>query len=453
MSSNPPNAQLSQILILINQLQLKAFSSPSRAALSFIIVNDTHQIFKYDRALLWKIEDHTPSLIAISGQHSVNKETEFYQKSKRLLSYLINPNTPQELTEASFSAESNLLKEIFPKANTILYWIPIIAQEEHHVGLWIETFRKPDAKDHDPKKELHFLTNAIIPAYTAAWKKFDQTQLLIPHLKKKKLWYYAALLTILALFVIRIPLRVAAPAEIVPKKPFVVSAPLDGIIAEILVKPGQEVHSGDILFKYDKRVPLQEVKSAAKQVEISQAEVERSSTLGLSDPKSLGELGVLKLKLQKDQIALELAESQAKKLDVKASETGIVMIEEPEEWIGKPVKIGEKVLTLSDPNNTKLRIWVPEGDNVRIDPRKDISFILNVSPDRTLNAKLDFISFESRIGEGDVPAFLAEASWEKPPKDIKLGLKGTAILYGENVSLFYFFIRKPYSALRRLTGF
>lgn len=446
------NTQLVQTLIAINQLQVKAFNAPTRASLSFIIVNDTHQVFKYDQAILWEISDHTPSEIAISGQHTLNKETEVYQKSRSLLSHLKDPSKPQELTEDSFSKDSHLLKEIFFQSGTLIYWLPIKQQGAQQVALWLEIWPQPNIKERDPKKELQFLSTTLIPAYAAAWAKFDKTPFLSP-LRKKKTWYYLTPLLLILLFGIRIPLRVAAPCEVVPQKPFVMSAPLDGVIAEVIVRPGQKVREGDTLFMYDKRVPLEQLKEASKQVEISQAEVERSATVGLSDPKSLAELEVLKLKLEKDQVALELAQSQADRLDVKAPDQGIVMIEDPEEWSGKPVKVGEKVLTLSDPDSTKVKIWIPEGDNVIIDPQRDINVILNVAPERELHAKLDFIAFESHIGEGDVPAFLAEALWVTPPKDIKLGLKGTAILYGDRVSLFYFIVRKPWATLRRLTGF
>lgn len=447
------NTQLAQILLIVNRLQIKAFNAPNREALGFIIVNDTHQIFKYDRALLWEINEGLPSLVAISGQHMLYKEAEFSQKARRLISHLKNPGEPQLLTEDSFTSEPHLWKEIFPKEGTSIYWQPIKVHDKLRLCLWFEIWQQSAAKERNLKEELNFFSSNLFPAFGSAWAKFDPSHYWKTHFRKKKFWYTVALTLFILLFAIRIPLRVAAPSEIVPEKPFVITAPLDGIVAEVHVKPGQTVKEGDLLFDYDKRVPLEELKSAMKQVDISQAEVDRAATLGLSDPKSLTELEVYKLKFQKDKVALELAQSQVGKLDVKAPEAGIVMVDDPDEWRGKPVKIGEKVLTLSDPAKTKLKIWVPENDNVIIDPKREINVILNVAPERELHAKLDYISFESHIGEGDVPAFLAEANWETPPEDIKLGLKGTAILYGERVSLFYFIIRKPWSAFRHFTGF
>ncbi len=57
------------------------------------------------------------------------------------------------------------------------------------------------------------------------------------------------------------------------------------------------------------------------------------------------------------------------------------------------------------------------------------------------------------MDEKGVPSFIAEASWEKDSGMPRLGLKGTAILYGENVSIFYWLFRKPWAAAREFIGF
>jgi len=446
------NFRFSQLLVRINQLQIKAFKAPSREALGFIIVNDTFQVFKYDQALLWEYSDNEAHLIAVSGQHKIIKETEFYQKSHQLFKSLTNPKKAQEITPESFSKDGELFRDIFPKVTTFLYWFPIIIENELRLGLLLELFNETDEKKEVHEVELQVLSNLLIPSYSAAWAKFDQARVMRALTYQKKIWYSLVAGLLLASVVVRVPLRVVSPAEIVPETPILVTAPLDGTIANVLVKPGMTVSKDELLFEYDKRVPIEELKTAQKQVEISEAEVNRSATLGLSDQKALAELEILKLKLQKDQVILENAQLQAEKLDVKAPEGGVVMIDDPEEWRGRPVRIGERVLTISDPSKTKIKIWIPESDNVIIDPQKDVKLYLNVSPDHAYYAKLDYISFESRIGEGEVPGFLAEALWENQPKDVKLGLKGTAILYGENVSLLYFLFRKPWASFRRYTG-
>ena len=140
------------------------------------------------------------------------------------------------------------------------------------------------------------------------------------------------------------------------------------------------------------------------------------------------------------------------KLDAKAPEHGIVMINDPDEWRGKPVKEGEKVMIVGDPTQTKVRIWVPENDNIVLDPEAKITIFLNINPVKSYRASLIYIANETTISDEHVPSFVAEARWVDVPPDLKLGLKGSAVLYGEKVSLFYFIMRKPWASFRKFLG-
>lgn len=442
---------LVQLLLLVNRLQLKAFNADTKEKLSFIMVNDTHQVFRYDRAFLYTFDAGSIDLTAISGQHSVNKEAEFYQKSIRLVSNLEHPERPQLLNIETFPKAKELWEEVCGEKKSTIYWLPIETRGKLRLGLWIEAdYTDPQTQTH-AKEQLSFLYSTLIPGFATAWAKFDSSHLAKRFAKNRKAKFYALLTALILLFGVRMPMRVAAPCEVVAEKPFLVTAPLDGIIDHVAVHPGQTVDKGELLFEYDRKVPDEELRTAEKQLEVSKAELNRAMTLGLSDPKSLAEVQVLKLKAEKDEIAFQLAKEQQQKLDVEAEVPGIVVMDDPDEWRGKPVKVGEKVLSLSNPLNTKIRIWIPESDNVAIHPETPLQITLNVNPDRSYEARLIYISPESQIGQGEVPAFLAEAEWQTPP-DVKLGLRGTAVLYGDNVSLFYFLIRKPLSTFRRFTG-
>lgn len=443
--------QLVNLLVLVNKLQLKAFNAETVEKLAFIMVNDTHQVFKYDRAYLYSMDADKVDLKAISGQHTVNNETEFYQKSIRLLGHLTHKDRPQLLTAEAFTDAGNLYNEVFGTNQSTKYWLPIESNNQLRLGLLLETDVTDPQQQSHAQEQLSFLYGTLIPGFATAWAKFDKHTLVKSLGRNRKLKFYALLTALIVLFGVRVPLRVAAPCEVIAEKPFVVTAPLEGIIDHVAVKPGQDVKVGDLLFEYDRKVPDQEFKTASKQMEVSREELNRSMTLGLSDPKSLSEVQVLKLRAQKDEIAFELAKMQQSLLDVEAEIPGIIVMDDPDDWRGRPVRVGEKVLSISDPARTKIRLWIPESDNVKINPEIPLQITLNVTPDINYTAMLSYIAFESQIGEGEIPAFLGEAHWETPP-DVKLGLRGTAILYGDNVSLFYFIVRKPWSTFRRFTG-
>lgn len=56
------------------------------------------------------------------------------------------------------------------------------------------------------------------------------------------------------------------------------------------------------------------------------------------------------------------------------------------------------------------------------------------------------------MSDQQVPSFIAEAEWKTSDANERPGLEGTAILYGEKVSLFYYLIRKPWILARHLLG-
>lgn len=448
----PPQQQQDALLALnllsqINKLNLKAFSAKSKKALIFTILNDTVQAVRYDRAVLLSFEGNSPTILGVSGQSSFESRADLARRWTALVKDLQDIGKPQILTQDSFSKEKRLwleTAEASPKPNVL--WMPIVAEGKQHLGLWLERWNN-GAWANQEGEILGFL----MQAYGLAWDKFIP-KFNFKFLKNPRLWIVASIIT-LALLSIRIPLRVVAPCEVVPKDPILITAPLEDIVAKIEVKPGEKVKKDDILFEYDKRVATESLRAAIQQTEVAQRDLNRAKTLGLSDDKALTEISVLAAKLKKEQVNLSLAKYRFSQLTVKAPNDGTVMIEDPDTWRGKPVQVGEKIMMLINPNKTKIRIWIPESDNVALDPKRNIRVILNIDPEKTREAKLLYISNAGTISDKHLPSFIAEADWIEQPTDVKPGLKGTAVLYGENISLFYWIIRKPWSYFRNFTGF
>jgi multidrug resistance efflux pump len=448
----PPVAQfLFQQLVVINRLGLKAFNAKNSETLSFIILNDTIHAINYDRAILWDLEKDSPKLIGVSGHVTIAKTSQLTKKWIDLIKHINELNKPHQLTASSFADNPNIWNDLDLKPNSAIIWLPIMVREKLSSGLWLEIW-KTDEKPLPSQESMQLITNFLLPAYGSAWEKFKRKfSLQKLGLNRRKITYGLLALSFL-LFFIRVPLRVVAPMEVVPKDPYLITAPLDGIIKQVDVKAGRNVQKGELLFEYEKEILLEELKVSEKEVQIAQAEVNRASTLGLSDERARAELAVLTIKLQRKKIDLDLAKYKVSKLNVNSPEDGVAMLTDPDEWRGKPVKEGEKVMIVSNPAQTKIKIWVPENDNIPLNPNEQIKVFLNTTPTRSDKAILTYIANESTISDEHVPSFVAEANWVNPPQDVKLGVKGSAILYGEKVSLFYFVMRKPWASFRKFTG-
>lgn len=84
--------QLTQLLTIINQLNLNAFNSESKDALTFIIVNDTRKLLSYDRALLWRVDPILGNrCVAISGHATVEQESSVVRDTGKYIEAIGRP--------------------------------------------------------------------------------------------------------------------------------------------------------------------------------------------------------------------------------------------------------------------------------------------------------------------------------------------------------------------------
>lgn len=453
MNPNDPSKKTLQLLYVINQLQAKAFDADSQEALKFIILNDTIHLVRYNRALLWNFEFGSPYLLGVSGQVDIHARSDFTEKWQKLMELIPNREEAKILTAADFASEKGIWEELQQGSNTTILWLPLKADGKMLLGLWVELWYFKEGNPPDQKESIELLSRFLAPTYGIAWDKMRASVSPGRFLKRYSHPLSLILLSFLiSTFIVRVPLRVVAPCEVVPKDPYYVTAPLDGIIDEMDVKPGHSVKIGDLLFTYDKRVIEKNLEVAKKKVEIAEAEWNRALNLGQRDKDSLTQVSILKLKLDKEQFERALAQYEYDQSSVKAKIDGVVLLDDPDSWRGRPVKMGERVLIVTNSKETKVKIWIPESDNVWLNVEIPIKVILNTRPEESLKAKLIYVSNESSVDDKNIASFVAEASWVTPPEDVKLGVRGTAILYGDNVSLFYYALRKPWALLRYFFG-
>jgi len=112
---------------------------------------------------------------------------------------------------------------------------------------------------------------------------------------------------------------------------------------------------------------------------------------------------------------------------------GLAIFDEPNDWIGRPVTIGERLLEIADPNEAELEIWLPVADAITLKPGAEVEFFLNVSPGAPLRAKLRQASYEATVSPAQLLGYRLKATLDDPAPTPRIGLRGTAKIYGESV--------------------
>jgi len=242
-------------------------------------------------------------------------------------------------------------------------------------------------------------------------------------------------------------LTVLAPGEMVPAKPLVVRAPMEGVLDTFHVQPNQVVQAQQPLFGFDEALIQSRLEVARQSLVTAQTEYRQTSQQALMDPRARSQLSQLAGKIDERRAEAQYLADQLKRSRVLAPKSGVVLMDDPSEWIGRPVTVGERILRIAAEGDVEVEAWLPLADAIDLKIGDEVELFLQADPLTPVRAKLRYLAHEAvDRPEGHqafrVRATLAQASTQR------VGLKGTAKLYGPSVPLAYWMLRRPLATLR-----
>jgi HlyD family secretion protein len=125
------------------------------------------------------------------------------------------------------------------------------------------------------------------------------------------------------------------------------------------------------------------------------------------------------------------------------------------DWRGRPVAAGERLLLLADPKELGVVIHVAVPDAIAIEPGAEMRLFLHVAPLTPLDGKVIETGYQALLSPDNIASYRIRAKLEVAPenKDInRIGFKGTAKLYGPKVALGYLLFRRPMATVREWLG-
>lgn len=289
-----------------------------------------------------------------------------------------------------------------------------------------------------------------------SWEMLAQQQapsnLLRPwrRLKRKPLWVAAVVFIILCL---PVRLSVLAPAEVIALSSQLIAAPLDGVIQEIAVRPGDSVQAGQLLFSFDDTSLKNRLAVMRQSVAVADAEYIAASQSVFIDSEASGELALLKGRAQEKRAEFAAIQTQLDRVQVQAPQAGQVVFTDTEYWLGRPVTTGERIMLLADTQQPGVSIHLALGDAISLAEDAQVSLFLKTEPLNPLSAKLIESNYQSVLSPEGIASYRLRAAFTQDVnKTIRLGLQGTAKLYGGRVPLVYYLLRRPLAGLREWTG-
>jgi hypothetical protein len=436
-----PERQLQGLSRLI-QLEGEIRAASGARAIDFIAVNDSHRLVGYDHALVWR--SRTGAVTAVSGGLIVDRHAPQIVWFGRLARHFAAGKAkPQDIDKAELPAalHPGFVKWISAWA----LWVPLTAPRESNEGGLI--FLRAEPFNDSEKRILSRIGGAIGQAIAAIEGP------------RRRVWFGTRPLTIAALLIaiaagaIPVPLTVLAEAKVAPVDPTIIAAPIDGVIKGIPVEPNEAVPAGRPLVEFDSTELSAAHDVAAKHVAVLTADWLRLEEKSFKDEKAREDVSGARSRLAEGEAELGFTVDKLHRAEIRATSAGVVMIEDRNQWLGRPVKIGERIMSLADPRDVRLEIQIPVEDALVATAGAPIEFFLAIAPAKPVHARLTRMSYEARLLPNQTSAFAGEADFVDDSGLPRLGLTGTAKIYGEHVPLFYAIFRRPLAHMRRLLGF
>lgn len=438
MNAHVPGA-LEQVLAHYLKLERQARAAASVEELCYAMVNDSQPLFAFRHAALLI----TGKVRALTGISVVEPNSPFVVFIERIAARLAAGErfalpgvvSPQDLDDASRDDWRALSA---PHA----FWLPLKDRKgEVFGGLWL-------ARDNPWNEAEQTLLAQLGDCYSHAWRALQPGKPWRLRWPAKMRWAIVAAL----LLVLLIPVRqsVLAPAEVVPLNGRVVAAPLDGVVAEFLVKPNQLVSAGQVLVRFDATSLKAQADVAERTLGVAKAELRANTQRAFSDVESSARLDLLSARVEQKRAERDYARELLARSEVRAERDGIAVFADAQRWIGKPVRTGERLLEIADPAEAQLQIELQVADAIGLQPGADVALFLDSDPLHRHDATLERIAYQARNTPAGQLAYRLDALFEQAPP--RIGLRGTAKLYGDRAPLALYLLRRPLAALRQAVG-
>ena len=229
-------------------------------------------------------------------------------------------------------------------------------------------------------------------------------------------------------------LTTLAPAEVVAYQPEIIKAPIDGVIDEITVAPNTEVGPGSLLARLNNHNLRAVYDDIAQKTLLAERRISNTKGKRVSEE--------LRSELEESRSRMESAEKRLLQTDIRAETSGIAIVKAPSEWIGRPVKAGEKILEIANPREVELVLEIPAEDADLISQNSKVRIFLDRKPFNPLTANVIDSSVVPKKNKSNETYYKFRARFDEGVPPPPIGLRGVARIYGERSSLLFFIFRE-----------
>ncbi len=437
-----------QLLLAVAALEQRARAAESINSLAFSIANDPYPLLTFRQALVFDCDGPVWRLLAVSGLARPEEDSPYLIWLKRAATWLSTHEISQNGVWISADAPG-LPEDIV--AGWKEWWPP---------GIWC--LRIVDRRNILRGMVVYLLETPPVPGIAEQMQRLVQTWSYCWHAlgQHNANWRWRpssrqkrmVILVGLVIFLLPVRQTALAPAEVVGLDAVVIAAPIDGVVKALHVRPNQPVKKGDRLFSLDETTLKNRLEVARKAVAVADAEYNAANQRSFDNAQGRNDIALLAGRSQERRAELAAIQAQFGRVDVVAVRDGVAVFGDTNEWIGKPVVTGERIMQLADPSRLAMMLNLPVADAIALEVGAPVKLYLSAHPLSSIEGSITETSYQAVTLPDGLSAYRLRASIDGSTGDARLGLRGTAKVYGGWVVLGYYMLRRPLAALRAWSG-
>ncbi len=435
--------QLSALATLL-QLEKSFRSADTAEALAYTLVNDSRSLIEFRQAALWQID--ASEVVAVSGLAVIDANAPYISWLKQVCKQLSSDTSGTLRPLTAEDLEGDCAEEWPQWLPAHAVWLPVSAYgATPQAGLLL-------AREADWTEGELYLLEHVAHTFGHAWAALSPKP---PFWKQDWLTKKRLLISLAVLFgLLWIPVRqtALAPASVIPAHPTILRAAIDGVVDRFYVQPNDQVTKDQLLVSLEEETIKNKLTVTRKALAVAEAEYRKTAQQAMFDMDSKAQVNILKSRTEQQEAEVRSMEDWLARINIKAPHAGIAVFSDVNDWIGKPVTVGERILMVADPSDVELEIQLPIADAINLEPDSNVQFFLNVDPATPVSASLYFAAYQAEVTPDDILAYRLKARFKQADVLPRIGLKGTAKVFGSRVPFVYYALRRPLAVLRQWMG-
>ena len=409
------------------------------------VVNMASDVISHDRCTVALYENEKLRVAAISGEETVNEEAPEIASLKQVFMaipqdydrlYVSDGDTSPPTEEVAVAHQRALGH--FEAEDTKSLMAIVLKDDEGFLGLVSFESRNPRAFSRESVEIIDILVGQVTVALRNAqlYRQVPLIDILEPLAARReqlrgmplrRLAAYAAVVVvvILGLIFIKVPQNTGGDCEILPTQVISLTAEVDGLIAEVYRKEGDEVKEGELIASLDKSDL--EVRSHEIETQLDVARRERIRLRGLS---MIADALIEEKRIEQLENERRLYQSKLEKADLRSPIAGVILTPHLEEKIKERVDPGTPFCSIADSQSMRAEVKISEKQIGKFDVGAPVRIRVPAYPTKTFEGIVERVSPAARSEElgsfFTVTANVTDPNYNK----LKSGMSGKAKIRG-----------------------